>query len=104
MQRLAARAWEPGPLSAPIAANAASTSATVSDGSAAGAGGRAAAPADADLALQQLAGQEGDRGADLVGRPRASRAAIASIFARRAGVAATACEVSTRSRRRTPGR
>ena len=95
----------PGPAHAPIRSNAASTSATVRSerGSAAGAGSVAQRrPADADLPLAQLAGQERDAGRDLGGRRAgAARAARWATFSRRADVAPTARDVSTSSARST---
>ena len=77
----------------------ASTSATVSDGAAAGRGRLAQQRvADADLALGELAREPGDHRGDVARRPRARAAPRArAIFAVRAGTAATAVEAAATS-------
>ena len=87
-RRAALAPASPRPRSAPIRSNAASTSPTVSVGSAAGAGSVAQRrPADADLALAQLAGQERDARGYLVGRhARSARGEQRDLLAAR-GVA-----------------
>ena len=100
----ARRAWDPLPDTAPISEKVASTSATVSVGSAAARRPRPQRrPADADLALPQLAGEprHDDRDQFGIGRGRRSSSAMWATLVSRDEVPPTLSDVLATSRRST---